>query len=72
LAIDYLKRAFLITGNKNYKSHAKKILKTINTDSRANSMYSDRLKSDGISALGVLIMTVSFPSACATPSSRSL
>ena len=37
LAIDYLKRAFLITGNKNYKSHAKKILKTINTDSRAKN-----------------------------------
>jgi translation initiation factor 2 beta subunit (eIF-2beta)/eIF-5 len=37
LAIDYLKRAFLITGNKDYKSHAKKILKTINTDSRAKN-----------------------------------
>lgn len=37
LAMDYLKRAFLITGNKNYQLNAKKILKTINIDSRAKN-----------------------------------
>lgn len=37
LAIDYLKRAFLITGNKNYQSYAKKILTTIDTDNRAKN-----------------------------------
>lgn len=37
LAMDYLKRAFLITGNKNYQLSVKKILKTINTDGRAKN-----------------------------------
>ena len=37
LAMDYLKRAFLITDNKNYRLEVKKILKTINTDSRAKN-----------------------------------
>ena len=37
LAMDYLKRAFLITGNKNYQSYAKKILRTIDTDNRAKN-----------------------------------
>lgn len=37
LAMDYLKRAFLITGNKNYKLNVKRILKTINIDGRAKN-----------------------------------
>ncbi|AYQ56670.1 hypothetical protein [Bathymodiolus thermophilus thioautotrophic gill symbiont] len=37
LAIDYLKRAFLITGNTNYQSYAKEILETIDTDNRAKN-----------------------------------
>jgi hypothetical protein len=37
LAMDYLKRAFLITDNKNYQLSVKKILKTINTDGRAKN-----------------------------------
>lgn len=37
LAMDYLKRAFLITGNKNYQLSVKKILKTIDTDGRAKN-----------------------------------
>lgn len=37
LAMDYLKRAFLITDNKSYRLSVKKILKTINTDDRAKN-----------------------------------
>ncbi|NYT27839.1 MAG: hypothetical protein H0A76_08055 [Candidatus Thiodubiliella endoseptemdiera] len=37
LAIDYLKRAFLITDNQNYQLYAKKILETIDTDNRAKN-----------------------------------
>jgi hypothetical protein len=37
LAIDYLKRAFLITNNKNYQSYTKEILKTIDTGNRAKN-----------------------------------
>ncbi len=37
LAMDYLKRAFLITGNKNYQLSVKNILKTIDTDGRAKN-----------------------------------
>ena len=37
LAMNYLKRAFLITGNKKYQLSVKKILKTIDIDGRAKN-----------------------------------